>query len=112
MEHRTCSKEFAEATNDFFERIMFKFLRSWVQDHEDKTLLKFDQLLGEYLVNDALRDFFLNTRHPLQELLKNNLIACHLGRRAESVYFDQVTGDPLFAPTEQRIYNLARRMDK
>lgn len=111
MESRTCTKEFAEATNAFFERIMYKFLYAWVEDHEDKTLLQFDQPLHQYLMNDALRDFFLNTRYPIQTLLKNHLIACHLGRRAGSVYFAPLTGDPLLAPAEQRIYNLARRMD-
>ncbi len=111
MEQYTCTKEFAEANNLFFERIMYKFLRSWVNDHDDETLLRFDQSLDEYLANDALRDFFLNTEHPVQKLLKDRLITCHLGRRVESVYFDPVNGDPLLAPTEQRIYNLARRMD-
>jgi hypothetical protein len=67
--------------------------------------------LEEYLVNDALRDFFLSTPHPLQKLLKNIFIACHLGRRSWDVYFDPATGDPLLAASEQRIYNLARRMD-
>nr|MBB6231396.1 hypothetical protein [Mucilaginibacter sp. FT3.2] len=86
-------------------------MRTWVQNHEDKTLLQFDQPLNEYLANDALRDFFLNTQHPIQQLLKNRFIACHLGRRARVVYFAPISGDPLLAPTEQRIYNLARRMD-
>jgi len=90
---------------------IYNFLRNWVQDHEDKTLLQFDQPLDEYLANDALRDFFLNTQHPIQQLLKNPFIAFHLGRSSEGVYFNPINGDPLLAPTEQRIYNLARRMD-
>jgi hypothetical protein len=111
MEQRVCSKEMAEAINRHFEREVYLFLRAWVQHHGDETLLQFDQPLEEYLANDALRDFFLNTHHPIQKLLKNRSIACHLGRRARKVYFDPITGDPLLAPTEQRIYNLARRMD-
>jgi hypothetical protein len=111
MKQRTCTKEIAEAANSSFEGEVYHFLRTWVQNHEDKTLLQFDQPLDEYLANDALRDFFLNTSHPIQQLLKNRSIACHLGRRVRSVYFDPISGDPLLASTEQRIYNLARRMD-
>ncbi len=111
MEQCTCTKEIAEATNRCFEREVYGFLYEWIQNQEDKTLLQFDQTLEEYLKNDALRDFFLNTQHPVQELLKNHLIACHLGRAVEDVYFDMPSGDPLLAPVEQRIYNLARRMD-
>lgn len=111
MEQYKCTKEIAEAANRYFEREVFRFLSVWVQDHGDKTLLQFDQTLDEYLMNDALRDFFLNTQHPIQNLLKNRFIASFLGRRVVSVYFDPITGDPLLAATEQRIYNLARRMD-
>jgi hypothetical protein len=111
MKQRTCTKEIAEADNSSFDGEVYHFLHTWVQNHEDKTLLQFDQPLDEYLANDALRDFFLNTRHPIQRLLKNRPIACHLGRRARAVYFDPISGDPLLAVTEQRIYNLARRMD-
>ena len=105
------TKELAETANGIFTQKLCDFLRLWVHNHEDKTLLRFDQTLDEYLENDALRDFFLNTQHPIQKLLKNNFIACHLGRRVKAVYFDPITGDPLLALHEQRIYNLARRMD-
>ncbi|GAA3988133.1 hypothetical protein [Mucilaginibacter dorajii] len=105
------TKAIAEATNHRFEREVYHFLHTWVQNHQGETLLQFDQPLDEYLANDALRDFFLNTHHPIQQLLKNRFIACHLGRRVRAVYFDPISGDPLLAPTEQRIYNLARRMD-
>lgn len=111
MEQCINTKEVAEARNDCFERQVLQFLHTWVQEHEDKTLLQFDQTLEEYLTNDALRDFFLNTQHPIQLLLKNTYIASHLGRCVECVYFDPVTGDPLLAPIEQRIYNLGRRME-
>jgi hypothetical protein len=111
MKRFTCTKDIAEATNTRFEREVYGFLREWIKNHEDKTLLRFDQSLDEYLVNDALRDFFLNTQHPIQKLLKNRFIACHLGRRVENVFFDQISGDPLLSHIEQRIYNLARRMD-
>lgn len=111
MEQSTLGKEAATAANDIFTQKLSSFLRSWVQNHEDETLLQFDQTLDEYLANDALRDFFLNTEHPIQRLLKNRSIACHLGRRAKDVYFDPTTGEPLLALQEQRIYNLARRMD-
>ncbi|GAA4339070.1 hypothetical protein GCM10023149_49520 [Mucilaginibacter gynuensis] len=111
MEQRACTIEIAEANNTRFEQEVYNFLRVWVHNHEDETLLQFDQPLDEYLANDALRDFFLNTQHPIQKLLQNRSIASHLGRRARNVYFDPITGDPLLARTEQRIYNLARRMD-
>jgi hypothetical protein len=111
MEQCICSKEIAVAANLSFEQEIGQFLRSWAMHHEDKTLLQFDQPLDEYLANDALRDFFLHTRHPVQQLLTNTAIAFHLGRCADEVYFDPINGDPLLAPTEQRIYNLARRMD-
>ena len=111
MKNCTLTKEIALAANYAFDRKVYLFLRAWVEEHADKTLLQFNQTLDEYLVNDALRDFFLNTQHPIQQLLKNRFIACHLGRRAGSVYFDPVSGDPLLAGIEERIYNLARRMD-
>jgi hypothetical protein len=111
MEPCARTKAIAEAINHRFEREVYNFLHAWVQNHQGETLLQFDQPLAEYLANDALRDFFLNTQHPIQQLLKNRSIACHLGRRVRSVYFDPISGDPLLAPTEQRIYNLARRMD-
>jgi hypothetical protein len=111
MEQCICTKETAVTANLRFEQAVQAFLRAWVQSHQDEVLLRFDQPLDEYLANDALRDFFLNTKHPIQKLLKNRFIASHLGRRAKAVYFDDLTGDPLLALTEQRIYNLARRMD-
>lgn len=111
MKQCTYTKEIALAANHRFEQEVYHFLCTWIQNHEDETLLQFDQPLEEYLANDALRDFFLNTQHPIQKLLKNRFIACHLGRRVGAVYFDAVSGDPLLAPTEQRIYNLTRRMD-
>lgn len=111
MEKNSYSKEIAEAANRCFEQEVYQFLRTWTQDHEDRTLLQFNQTLDEYVTNDALRDFFLNTRHPVQQLLKNHIIACHMRRPAEDVYWNPVNGDPLLAPAEQRIYNLARRMD-
>lgn len=111
MEQSICTKEIAEAANRGFEQEVYRFLREWVQNHADKTLLQFDQTLEQYLSNDALRDFFLNTQHPIQQLLQNHFIATHLGRSVENVYFNPINGDPLLALTEQRIYNLARRMD-
>ena len=111
MERGICTMKTAMAVNGRFEKELDKFLRIWVQNHKDKTLLRFNQPLEEYLINDALRDFFLNTEHPVQKLLKNRFIARHLSRRVKDVYFDPVSGDPLLALTEQRIYNLARRMD-
>ena len=111
MEQCLCTKNIAETTNLLFDREVYHFLREWVLNHEDEILLRFDLPLDEYLVNEALRDFFLNTAHPIQQLLKNHFIAGHLGRCVESVYFDPDNGDPLLALTEQRIYNLARRMD-
>ncbi len=108
---RICDIEKAEKTNLRFDKEVHKFLRNWVLKHRDKTLLQFDQSLEDYLLNDALRDFFLNTAHPVQKLLKHRFIARHLGRHSKRVYFDPINGDPLLALTEQRIYNLARRMD-
>jgi hypothetical protein len=105
------TKEMAEKTNNRFEQEVYQFLHEWIKGHEDKTLLQFEQPVDEYVKNDALRDFFMNTQHPIQQLLMNPFIARHLGRRSGSVYFDPINGDPLLAPTEQRIYNLARRMD-
>ncbi|MGZ3871515.1 MAG: hypothetical protein ACXVJD_01285 [Mucilaginibacter sp.] len=111
MEYGIYTKEAAEAANHDFELETERFLRERIQRHGDEALIRFDQPLAQYLANDALRDFFLHTQHPLQEILMNRLIADHLGRCAEEVYFDPVSGDPLLAPAEQRIYNLARRMD-
>jgi hypothetical protein len=110
MEQITGTKEVAQMTNFLFEQEIYQFLHVWIQNHPDKTLLRFDQTLEEYLANDALRDFFLTTQHPVQKLLENKFIACHLARGADEVYFDP-NGNPLLTITEQRIYNLARRMD-
>ncbi len=107
----TCAEAKALAANLGFEQEMHQFLRTWVQQEEDKTLLRFERPLLEYLAEDALRDFFLNTPHPLQQLIKVPQIAAHLGRGINEVYFDVESGDPLLSPTERRIYNLARRMD-
>ena len=100
-----------EAANLNFEFEVNQYLRDWIFEHEDETLLQFDQSLAEYLSNNALRDFFLHSYHPLKHLLQQSAIACHLGRDASEVYFDPTSGDPLFSLLEQRIYNLAHRMD-
>jgi hypothetical protein len=111
MELCALTKETAAAANFFFDQEVLSFLHEWIKENQDNSLLRFEQPLDKYITNDALRDFFLNTRHPVQQLLKNRVIACHLGRRSKVVYFDPISGDPLLAATEQRIYNLARRMD-
>lgn len=111
MKKNILIKELAEAFNHRFEQEVNSFLFDWVKHNEDKTLLQFEQTFEQYLASDALRDFFMNTQHPIQILLKNCFIAEHLGRGAAGVYFDPVSGDPLLSLTEQRIYNLARRMD-
>ena len=101
----------AVTDNDLFDKEVMQFLRNWLREHRADMLLQFDQPLADYLANDALRDFFLTTRRPVQQLLKNESIAGHLARNDHFVYFDELTGEPLLASTEQRIYNLARRMD-
>lgn len=111
MIENACNKDAAVAANCNFEHEIYNFLQAWVDNSEEKTLLRFEQPLDMYLSNDALRDFFLNTQFPLQQLLKNSAIAAHLGRCTQSVHFDSVSGDPLLSATEERIYNLARRMD-
>ena len=111
MHQHICTRETAEAANYAFEFEVYGFLRKWICQHESETLLRFDQSLDEYLCNNALRDFFLHSVHPLKQLLQQNSIAGHLGRSADEVYFDPTSGDPLLASAEQRIYNLAHRMD-
>jgi hypothetical protein len=111
MHQHICTRETAEAANHNFELEVYGFLRKWVCEHESEMLLRFDQSLDEYLSNNALRDFFLHSVHPLKQLLQQNAIACHLIRGVDEVYFDPISGDPLLAPAEQRIYNLAHRMD-
>jgi len=111
MHQHICIRETAEAANDNFEFEVHMFLRNWIFQHGSETLFRFDQSLDEYLSNNALRDFFLHSVHPLKQLLQQSSIACHLGRGADGVYFDPTSGDPLLAPSEQRIYNLAHRMD-
>ncbi|RZK82300.1 MAG: hypothetical protein EOO92_02190 [Pedobacter sp.] len=104
------TKEIAEITNNCFEKEVYKFLMTWIEEHKDATLLQFNQSIDEYLANDALRDFFLTTEFPMQRLLENRFIASHLGRSSLGVYFDPITGDPFLSAVEQRIYNLARRL--
>ncbi|RYY37861.1 MAG: hypothetical protein EOP46_01120 [Sphingobacteriaceae bacterium] len=111
MHQLICTRETAEAANYNFEIEVHWFLRNWIFQHESETLLRFDQSLDDYLSNNALRDFFLHSVHPLKQLLQQNSIACHLERGADEVYFDPTSGDPLLAQAEQRIYNLAHRMD-
>jgi hypothetical protein len=105
------TKERAEIANADFEFEVNHFLRNWISQHEGETLLRFDQSLEEYLSNDALRDFFLHSVHPLKQLLRQRVIASHLGRSVSEVYFNPTSGDPFFSSIEQRIYNLAHRMD-
>ena len=105
------TKEMAEAANLNFEFAVNQFLRNWIFEHEGETLLRFDQSFEEYLANVALRDFFLQSVHPLKQLLRQPAISRHLGRDVSEVYFNPISGDPLFATIEQRIYNLAHRMD-
>jgi len=111
MHQHICKRETAEAANYNFELEVHLFLLNWICQHGSEPLLRFDQSLDEYLSNNALRDFFLQSVHPLKQLLQKSSIACHLGRGADEVYFDPTSGDPLLAPSEQRIYNLAHRMD-
>ncbi len=111
MEEVYYDREAAESANSVFDFNVLRFLQEWVKGHGEFLLLRFDQGLESYLMGDALREFFLTTSHPLQELLKDDLIAMHLGREISLVYFDPFSGDPLFSEIEQRIYNLARRMD-
>lgn len=111
MIENACNKDAAVAANCNFEHEIYNFLQAWVENSEEKTLLRFEQPIDAYLANDALRDFFLNTQNPLQQLLKNPVIAAHLGRCTQSVHFDSISGDPSLSATEERIYNLARRMD-
>ena len=112
MEQCLSAKEIAKTANRCFDTDIFRFLHTWAHDHADQILLRFEQTLEEYLENDALRDFFITTANPIQALLADFAIAQHLGRCATAVYFDPISGDPLLAHTEQRIYNLARRLDK
>ncbi|QEC74716.1 bromodomain-containing protein [Mucilaginibacter ginsenosidivorax] len=111
MEQRIFTLEQAEIANFQFDLQVRNFLLGWIRENDDCMSLRFDQSIAEYLANNALRDFFLNTRQPVVRLLKNRAVAGHLGRTAEHVYFDPVTGDPLFASSEQRFYNLARRLN-
>lgn len=93
-------KERAVSANNHFENHLYLFLKAWARSADE-----------DYLATVALRDFFLLTAYPLQALLAQALIAGHLCRSACDVYFDPVTGDPMLACAEQRIYNLARRVD-
>lgn len=111
MEQVACNPEFALAANKRFEKALRRFLRAWVKGHEDQTLLRFGEPMESYLAGDGLRDFFLNNEHPVQRLLSSSAIFRHLGRPMNKVYFDPVSGDPFLSLSEQRIYNLARRMD-
>ncbi len=99
MEQCAGVKEFAEAANSLFEYEIYKFLKRWTRYHPDKTLLRFNRPLDEYLAQDALIDFFLHSKKPLLKLLNTRAIANHLGRAADVVYFDPITSDPLLAPT-------------
>ncbi|TWR27309.1 hypothetical protein FPZ42_06615 [Mucilaginibacter achroorhodeus] len=111
MQQVTCTRETAEAANCNFNLEVQSFLRKWVIRYQTEMPLRFDQSLEEYLSNNALRDFFLHSAHPLKQLLQEGCIARHLVRGIDHVHFDPVSGDPLFATAEQRIYNLAHRID-
>lgn len=110
-ENSSCTRETATAANSYFEQEMFRVLNNWARHHDDRTLLRYDQPLEAYLAGDALRDLFLTSPQPIRKLLKHETIAGHLGRGLADVYFDPTTGDPLLAHSEQRIYNLIRRLD-
>lgn len=111
MKHFFYPRERAEADNLRFEQVVHQFLWEWVRVHQENKLFKLGQSLETYFANDALRDFFSNTKQPLPLLLKDRSIALHLGRRAQKVFFDPESGDPLLSTAEQRIYNLARKLN-
>jgi hypothetical protein len=111
MNYFTCTKEAAEVSNYQFELVMEEFLCTWRNQHRNKMLIQFGQLFEQDPAIDALQELFLYGHHPLDQLLENNSIASHLSRSETDVYFDPISGDPLFSTTEQRIYNLARRFD-
>ncbi|WP_233524559.1 hypothetical protein [Mucilaginibacter conchicola] len=96
--------------NARFDKKIYRFLKKWVRESHNETLLRFDQSLEAYLADGALRDFFLSRPNALQELLQMSSILKHLSRPAKRVYFEPSSGDPILATTEQRIYNLARRI--
>ena len=100
MEAWAFTKQLAEMANDIFDDEVLTYLRRWAISDDEV-----------YLSTDALLDFFLLAQNPLHTLLQQDAIGSHLGRHFEEVYFDSTTGDPLLSKTEQRICNLARRLE-
>ena len=98
--------------NMAFESDISSFLNAWMIKQSTPGLIQFDQRNEAYLENDALRDFFISSENPMEELLSNDSIFFHLNRPEHLVHFDTFSGDPLFSRSEQRIYNLARRMEQ
>ena len=111
MEFLNFSKEDAMAENDRFDKVVIAFLLSWVNELPGHTVLQFGQPLAVYAANDILQDFFLTKQHAFVQLLTSPSIVSHLSRPAEKVYFDLESGEPLMSLTEQRIYNLSRRLE-
>ncbi|WP_053058197.1 hypothetical protein [Pedobacter sp. BMA] len=111
MKPYTVSPLEARNRNMAFESDISSFLCAWMVKQSKPGLLRFDQDNSAYLENDALRDFFISSENPMGELLSDERIFLHLNRPEHLVYFDSISGDPLLSRSEQRIYNLARRME-
>jgi hypothetical protein len=111
MKYCICTKEAAEAANIQFDLDINELLLAWQNRYKEKMLIEFGQLREQDPAIDALQELFLYEQHPLGQLLENSSVARHLGRNEADVYFDPTSGDPLFSAMEQRVYNLARRID-
>ena len=102
----------ANERNMAFESEVSSFLSAWMIRQNKPEILTSHSQSRSYLGYGALRDFFSISGNPMGELLDVDSIFNHLNRAEHLVYFDPISSDPLFSRAEQRIYNLARRLDK
>lgn len=97
----------AQRDNERFDHAVEAFLRRWITDGSGQSTTEENNSVEEFIAGGALREYFKRHHDPLELLLRDPIIAQHLGRNHLRVHFDPVTGQPMLAKFEARIYNLA-----
>jgi hypothetical protein len=92
-----------------FDEHVKAFLRNWLSkgSPENADMESREQAIDDFVNGGALREYFKRHDDPFQNLLNNRLIAKHLCRPHQQVYFDAITHEPELSQFESRIYNLS-----
>lgn len=104
--------EQAEAANEAFDRAVKQFLREWIEQGTVSTnTLEESDDVEEFIEHGALRSFFKYRDDAFERLLEQELVARHLLRPIDEVYFVGDAYEPLLAKFERRIYNIAAQRE-